>query len=342
MNNLIEIQKIIAPEISDIIEKRYSILLTIKYNQPIGRRNIANLLGETERWVRSELVILKKQELIEIEPQGMSVTEAGEEILKQISIYIEELKGLSMLARKLETMLGVKKVIIIPGDCEKRPEVLKEMGGKAFEYIKGCISDKSIIAVTGGNSTMAVAENAKAVDKKDVIVVPAIGGNNERHATQANAVAEKLASKINGSYYPLYLPQNISEEMLKAMLADPNISKVVELIGRSDVFIFGLSTFDQIAKKRKLDEETKKYLQRKGAFAEAFGYYFDNEGKVVHKSGSIGIKIEGYDIIATAVCIAGGLSKAEAIIAINKGKKKNILVIDEKAGEQMYNIMRGV
>lgn len=342
MNNFTEIQKKIAPEISDIIEKRYSILLTIKYNQPIGRRNIANLLGETERWVRSELVILKKQELIEIEPQGMSVTEAGEEILKQISICIEELKGLSMLARKLETMLGVKKVIIIPGDCEKRPEVLKEMGGKAFEYIKGCISDKSIIAVTGGNSTMAVAENAKAVDKKDVIVVPAIGGNNERHATQANAVAEKFAAKIKANYYPLYLPQNISEEMLKIMMADPNISKVVELIGRTDVFIFGLSTFEQIAKKRKLDEETKKYLQRKGAFAEAFGYYFDNEGKVIHKSGSIGIKIEGYDNITTAVCIAGGLSKAEAIIAINKGKKKNILVIDEKAGEQMYNIMRGV
>lgn len=342
MSSIIEIQKIIAPEISDIIEKRYSILLTIKYNQPIGRRNIACLLGETERWVRSELDILKKKNLIKVQPQGMSVTEAGEEILKQISIYIEELKGLSMLSRNLETMLGVKKVIIIPGDCEKRPEVLMEMGSKAFECIKGCISDKSIIAVTGGTSTMAVAENAKSVGKKEVIVVPAVGGNPGSHSTQANAVAEKLAAKINASYYPLYLPQNINEEMLKIMLTDINISKVVELVSRADVFIFGLSTFEQIAKKRKLDEETKIYLQRKGAFAEAFGYYFDNEGKFVHKSGSIGIKIEGYDNITTAVCIAGGVSKAEAIIAINNGKKKNILVIDEKAGEQMYNIMRGV
>ncbi|SHJ18554.1 sugar-binding transcriptional regulator [Lutispora thermophila] len=342
MNYFIEIQKIIAPEISEIIEKRYSILLTIKYNQPVGRRNIAYLLDETERWVRSELDILKKQNLIKVEPQGMSVTKEGEEILNQISVYMEELKGLNMLSRELETMLGVKKVIIVPGDCEKKPEVLKEMGRKAFEYIKGYIRDNSIIAVTGGTSTMAVAENAKDLDKKEVVVVPAIGGNNGSHATQANAVAEKLAAKINASYYPLYLPQNINEEMLKTMLADPNISKVVDLIDRADIFIFGLSTFEQIAKKRKLDDEMKNNLKRKGAFAEAFGYYFNKKGEVIHKSGSIGIKIEGYGNISTVVCIAGGLIKAEAIISINKGKEKNILVIDEKVGEQIYNIGRSM
>ena len=46
MKHFIELQKKIAPEISNILEKRYSILLTIKYNQPIGRRGIANILGK--------------------------------------------------------------------------------------------------------------------------------------------------------------------------------------------------------------------------------------------------------------------------------------------------------
>ena len=45
-------------------------------------------------------------------------------------------------------MLDVEKVIIVPGDSETRPEILKEMGRKAFECIKERITDNSIIAVT--------------------------------------------------------------------------------------------------------------------------------------------------------------------------------------------------
>lgn len=340
MYDFIELQKKIAPEISVILEKRYSILLTIRYNQPIGRRGIANLLGETERWVRSELDTLRKLNLITVQPSGMYVTEEGEEILSELSIYMEELKGLKKLSKRLEQMLGVKKVIIIPGDCEKRPEVLKEMGRRAFECIKEHISDHSIIAVTGGTSTMAVAENSRKVDKKQIAVVPATGGYSGRHATQANAVAEKLANNMNADYYPLYLPQNINKEMLNTMLADTNISKVIDLINKADIFIFGLSNFEQIAEKRKLDSDFYNYLKSKGAFAEAFGHYFNKNGEVVYKSGSVGIKLEQCDNISTVICIAGGLAKAEAIISINRDKK-NILITDEKAGEQIYNIMRG-
>ena len=95
----------------------------------------------------------------------MYVTEEGEKILDELSIYMEELKGLGMLSKKLEYMLDVEKVIIVPGDSETRPEILKEMGRKAFECIKERITDTSIIAVTGGTSTMAVAENANKIDK---------------------------------------------------------------------------------------------------------------------------------------------------------------------------------
>ncbi|NLM44854.1 MAG: sugar-binding transcriptional regulator [Clostridiales bacterium] len=340
MKHFIELQKKIAPEISNILEKRYSILLTIKYNQPIGRRGIANILGETERWVRSELDTLKKQDLIIVQPLGMYVTEEGEKILDELSIYMEELKGLGMLSKKLEYMLDVEKVIIVPGDSETRPEILKEMGRKAFECIKERITDNSIIAVTGGTSTMAVAENANKIDKKQITVVPATGGYSGKHETQANAVAEKLAGKMKADYYPLYLPQNINTAMLKAMMTDINISKVINLIDQTDIFIFGLSNFDQIAKKRKLDDDFYNCLKSKGAFAEAFGYYFNNDGEVVYKSGSVGIKLEQCDNISTVVCIAGGLKKAEAIISINRGKK-NILVIDKKAAERIYDIMRG-
>lgn len=341
MKNFIELQRKIAPEISDLIVKRYSILLTIKYNQPVGRRNISNLLGETERWVRSELDILKKQNLINIESSGMSITYEGEIIIDELSAYVEELKGLNILAKKLKSMLGVREILIIPGDCEKRPEILNEMGRRAFDYIKGNIKDNSIIAVAGGYSTMAIAENAKSISASNVRVVPATGGHSGNLETQSNAVAEKLAYKMNTDFDSLYLPESINDEMLQTMLADPHISKVVNLIKNADIFLFGLSTISQIAKRRKLNESLNSYLLEKGAIGEAFGYYFNKEGKAVYRSGSIGIRIEDCDNIDTMISIAGGISKAEAIISVNRGKNKNTLVIDEKAAEKIYNIMRG-
>ncbi|MCQ1528336.1 sugar-binding transcriptional regulator [Lutispora saccharofermentans] len=341
MKNFIELQKKIAPEISDMIEKRYSILLTIKYNQPIGRRNISSFMGQTERWVRSELDVLKNQNLIEIQSAGMHITEEGEEIISKLSAYIGEVKGLSMLSKNLKTMLGVKEVLIVPGNCEKRPEVLNEMGRRAFDYMKECIKDNSVIAVSGGYSTMAMAENARAVGNKKTIVIPATGGHSGNLETQSNAVAERLAHKIDGDYYPLYLPESINDEMLHTMLADSHISKVVDLIGQADIFLFGLSTIEQIAERRKLDEDTKKYLEGKGAIAEAFGYYFGEDGEVILKKGSIGIRIEDCGNINTVISIAGGITKAKAIVCVNRGKNKNILVIDEKAAEEIYDIMRG-
>ncbi|HOE58076.1 MAG TPA: hypothetical protein PLI20_10840 [Bacillota bacterium] len=55
MHEFLNLQKRLVPEVIDIAEKRYSILRAIAYSQPVGRRALAALLGQSERWVRSEL-----------------------------------------------------------------------------------------------------------------------------------------------------------------------------------------------------------------------------------------------------------------------------------------------
>ena len=44
MQEILSLQKKIVPELVEVLEKRYSILRTIYYNQPIGRRVLANQL----------------------------------------------------------------------------------------------------------------------------------------------------------------------------------------------------------------------------------------------------------------------------------------------------------
>ena len=188
---------------------------------------------------------------------------------------------------------------------------------------------------------MAIAENARSIAAKNVTVVPATGGHSGNLETQSNTVAERLAYRINADYYPLYLPESINDEMLQTMLTDSNISTVISLIKKTDIFLFGLSTIEQISQKRRLDEEMKIYLKERGAIAEAFGYYLDERGSEIYRSGSIGIKMSDYGKIDNVISIAGGSSKAKAIISINKNRSNNTLLIDEKAGEEMYNILGG-
>ena len=63
MQEILSLQKKIVPELVEVLDKRYSILRTIYYNQPIGRRVLANQLDLSERIVRSEINFLKSQNL---------------------------------------------------------------------------------------------------------------------------------------------------------------------------------------------------------------------------------------------------------------------------------------
>ena len=88
MQDTLKLQKVIVPEMVELLEKRYNILRTIHYNEPIGRRVLASNLGLGERIVRTEINFLKTQNLIQITTPGMYVTKEGENILEMLKEFI--------------------------------------------------------------------------------------------------------------------------------------------------------------------------------------------------------------------------------------------------------------
>lgn len=341
MNELINLQKRLVPEVVDITEKRYSILRAIEFNQPVGRRALAVMLGQSERWVRSELDILKNQNLIDIQALGMLVTDEGRDVICKLRDYISELKGLKELENTVKEMLGIKELIVVPGDSEHDLQVLVEMAKVAFEYLKKVIEDDDIVSVSGGYSTLTVAENSYKIDAKNVTVVPARGGIKADLERQANIVAAKLAKNIGGKYYLLHLPDNISEDMIMRMSDDPDIAKVLNYISSTDILLYGFSSFESICKKRNFTEEEVENLKTLNVRAEAVGCYFDGNGEIVYRSGSLGIKPEYLDSIRTMMAVGGGILKAEPIILVNRGRKNRVVVTDEAAAHEIYKILKG-
>ena len=84
----------------------------------------------------------------------------------------------------------------------------------------------------------------------------------------------------------------------------------------------------EMARRRKLDENSIQNLQADGAIAESFGYYFSEDGEVVHKMLTLGGDIMRTE---TIIGIAGGQGKGKAIHAVLKFGHEDILVTDEAA-----------
>ncbi|WP_288221756.1 sugar-binding transcriptional regulator [uncultured Clostridium sp.] len=341
MQEILSLQKKIVPELVEVLEKRYSILRTIYYNQPIGRRVLANQLDLGERIVRTEINFLKSQNLIEINTPGMTVTEEGKEIVNKLKDFIHEIKGLSDIEENIRSFLGLKDVIIVPGDVEKNQTILKEIGKATAHYLKSIIEDDNIIAITGGNTIKEFVESMPKINSlSNILVVPARGGMGRKVEIQASTLAASLAQKLNGSYKLLHIPENLSLNLLDTLLKEKEIKEVIDNIHKANILIYGIGDALVMAEKRDVSKEEYDKLKFLGAVGEAFGCYFNKDSKVVSENTSIGININEARKINTHIAVAAGENKVDAIIAAMKNNSNAVLVTDEAAGRKIMEFIK--
>ncbi|WP_123052762.1 sugar-binding domain-containing protein [Clostridium sp. JN-1] len=340
MEQLLKLQQKIVPEMLELLEKRYSILRTIYYNQPIGRRVLANNLGIGERIVRTEINFFKSQNFIEINTPGMTITKEGEKIIDNLKDFIHEMKGLSDIEYIIKDYLKLKGIIVVPGNLDEDNTVMNELGRTAASYLKSIIKDNSIIALTGGYTVKEVVDNmARISGLKNVKVIPARGGMGKDVQTQANTLAANLAGKLDANYKLLHVPDNLSDKALSTIIQEKDIKETLNIIHNSNILIYGIGRADQMARRRGLSEDDVQKIEQVGAVGEAFGYYFDKNGKVVYSTPTIGVKNENIDKIEFLVAVAGGKEKAEAIISTEINNTNSVLITDEGAAREIVNII---
>ena len=338
MRNLIEIQEQLLPDLMDTLKRRYTILHQIKLAGMVGRRTLASSLSMTERVLRAETDFLKAQGLIEIETLGMRISEAGEHLLEQLEPVMKDLFGLADLEEKIREAYELRKVVIVPGDSESSDDVKRELGRAGARALLCVVRSGDIVAVTGGSTLAEVAEQMApptAGPLTGAWFVPARGGLGESVEIQANTIASKMAKKVGAEYRLLHVPDLLSDDAYQSLVQDHHIQEIVDVIRQSCVIIHGIGDAMEMAHRRKLDEKSIRDLQKEGAIAESFGYYFSEEGTVVHRMLTLGLRLEDIMRTETIIGIAGGRSKAEAIHAVLKFGHEDILVIDEAAALEL-------
>lgn len=341
MDNLAVIRRI-APEIAELVEKRYTILRNIYFVQPVGRRALAARLRLPERTVRNEVELLREQGLLASNPAGMQVTDAGERILGDLKEYVRELRGLSGLERHLARLLGLQQVIIVPGDSDEDETVKKEMAKATAKYLKAVLQDGDVLAVTGGTTLAEVARSFPAsTEKREIMVVPARGGLGEEVEKQANTVAASIADRLGGTYRLLHVPDDVGEDVIASLCGDPKIKEMLDLIKETDMVLHGIGTAEEMAKRRGLGEGDLRLLRDRRAVGEAFGYYFDRKGSIVYTTTSVGLRMEDLAKIDKVVAVGGGHTKAEAALAVMSNRYQDVCITDEGAARLMLTSIEG-
>lgn len=325
----------VAPDLITQLDRRILILKEIEQHGPIGRRAIAIHVNESERIVRKEIDYLQTLDLVKIEPKGITLSRNTKHLIEQLETFLAPLSQHVTLGKALKERYNIAGCYVISGDSDTNETTKDGLAKMTAELLSQVLKQGSVVSVTGG-STMASISNYLNPNVKELLFVPARGGLGESHHYQANTIASELGEATGGMHKLLHAPDYLSENTLDSLMLEPDVKEIIALNQQSDFVVHGIGEAFTMASRRHTPPNEVDILKDKNAVTEAFGFYFDETGKVVHRIKTVGIQLEDLENKQQVFAVAGGTSKQEAIETYLKIAPKNtILVTDEAVGQYL-------
>ena len=320
----------IAPDVMGTIKERYLLLRHIADAEPVGRRTLAALSGLSERVVRSHVDVLRRSGIVRFTTMGISLEPEGKKLMPDLLECFLRLNNLDDMQRTIRQALGLKNVYIVPGDSDNDKTAKEELGRKGALLLNDLLSIADIVAISGG-STMAAVAHMLPESNANVVILPARGSMGNHVEFQANYIAANIAAKTHSSYRMIHLPENLSESALRLMN--------VAMTARAQVVLFGIGRADHMAKKRGMTSHQRQTLRTLGARGESLGCYCSFDGRILYGSNNIGISLKDIRKHQHVIAVAGGASKAEAILSVMRTCRTGTLVTDEGAAQRIMNMI---
>ncbi len=338
-DDFLTLMQTLAPDLAEEMCRRALVLERIAALQPVGRRQLAARLNMPEREVRALAAALKEEGFISLDASGMTLEQKADSVLTGAREFSRAMRGLTALETQLSELLRIPKVFIASGDADEETHVLSDVGRLAAQKVRGILQSGNTIALTGGNTMAQVAHFMPQASNLNVMVVPARGGMGRAVETQANTLVAEIAKKLGGHHRLMHLPDQMDQAALTEMIKLPEIKETMELLQRADIILHGIGRADEMAGHRHLAASLGKKLNEQGAVAEAFGYFFNKDGKCVYSASSVGVDLSTLNRDCQMVAVAAGKRKAEAMVAVLKHYHHQMLVTDEGAAKEMIEML---
>lgn len=245
--------------------------------------------------------------------------------------------------RELQTRYGLETAIVVEtgnGD----DATLDALGRTVADYLMTLLRPGSVIGVSDGKTTAAVARHVRRTDLTGIEVVPLIGGvGGAQLPTHPYEVASALAHGLGVVSRPLPVPAAVDgEETAAALMASPIVRAAFEVIAQCSIALVGVGAISPDAAIVRHGVVTSQDMETAGRQLNAAGTicarFYDAAGAPIRSwidGRMLTVTLEQLKAVRWRLGVAIGADKVSAMRAALDGQLINVLGTDERTAEAL-------
>lgn len=246
---------------------------------------------------------------------------AREEGIVKISI-VDYFSEEHYLEKELRSKYNLLDVVVINTDGYDEQDALISLADAMTTLLNASIKNDTIIGVGSGHTVHEVLNNIKPLNKKNIDIVPLHGAFGS-HATyyQANANAQLLGERLRSHCWQLNAPAYLTSSVTRnTLLEEPDIKKVLEILGKTSVVVTGILAFpNPFLLSNYQNSNIVEELENQRVSTVVGGIYINADGETVVSKAlankHIGITPESMRLVPKVIAVAYGSEKVRAIDA---------------------------
>ncbi len=267
---------------------------------------------------------------------------AKEKGIVSIRITEDVIGGVAFLQEKLQKKYGLEKVLIA-SDPEQFEGSGNDIARLSSSYIKSVVKDGDVVGLGWGMAISEMVRQLRFDHKRDVTVVPVVGGVDEIESIyNLNSIVQTAAEKMGGRHYKLYAPAVVdSKKVRDLLLEDSNVHKVSNLWSQLDILVVGIG-----ALKSKMPSTLRKKLEynhlnfdEMNIIGDVCCRYFGENGKIVNTDLDdriISISPEEIRNAKMTIAIASGDNKLKAIDSVLSSGAVNVFITNQSTASKLF------
>jgi DNA-binding transcriptional regulator LsrR (DeoR family) len=244
------------------------------------------------------------------------------------------------LAESLRNAFELSLCEVVPSDAGSG-DTFNGIGVSAATHLEAYLVAKTptIVAFSSGRTLRSMVEQIPSMDQPQHKIVSIIGNMSHHGRAGRYEVVMHLSDRVGSQAYPVPTPVVATSVEERELLQTQRSFVVVKaLVEQAKATFVGISQIDWNAPLHQdgfINDAEVTELMTLGAAGEIAGWAYDREGCLI--PGATNSRVASVPLEQPAqrlvIGVAGGVKKAEAILAALRGKLINGLITDEAAAQ---------
>jgi DNA-binding transcriptional regulator LsrR (DeoR family) len=287
------------------------------YEDQMDQAEIARRIGKSRSMVSRLLTEARDAGLVQIRVRFPLRTDVG-------------------LADEIADAFGLSEAHVLAGSGDN-DAILRRLGRLGARALQSRLRSGMTVTVGWGAALHSLVRAMPEIQLQDVMVLQVMGsvGDGDPNVDGAD-LARTLANKLNGDFRAIAAPLIVDRsEAAMSLLSDRTISTTLRMASASAVAVTGIGSIDSslsgLVRAGYFDQAAITRLRDVGVVGDLMGFLIDDHGQVLdirENDRVVALHPERLAGIDTVIGVAGGPGKANAITAVLRAGRLDVLVTD--------------